>query len=267
MIKLSNSMSEVGIDLAYGGRIAQISISDLQLLVPKESNPLAWGCYPMVPWVGRLRHGKLHYQNKDYFFPLNMPPHAIHGTCFDRTWQVDSFNKTQAELSISLGEHWPFSGYAKQTIILNENSINLKLSVHSERDHFPASIGWHPWFNRQLTRGDSAQLTFKANKKYLCDNDQTPLNTFSEQGEGPWDDCFMELEDAPSLVWKDALKLTIQSECDHWVVYDMPKHAICVEPQTAAANALNNQAHNTQIHIVTPHRPLCAEATISWQLL
>jgi aldose 1-epimerase len=272
MIKLSNGTSQVDIDLVNGGRISQIRIEDLALLVHQEDNPLAWGCYPMVPWVGRLQHGKLKYQANEYHFPLNMPPHAIHGTCFNRPWQVisdqttasqsTSKNQTQLELSISLGEHWPFSGQAKQIITLNKNSLELSLSVHSDKDSFPASIGWHPWFNRQLTRGESAQLNFKAQKKYLCDDEQIPLDSFIEQGDGPWDDCFIEIERSPVLNWANALELCIESSCDHWVVYDIPKHALCVEPQTAAANALNAAPR-----IVSPNNPLCAKATLSWQLL
>ena len=271
MIKLSNETTQIDIDLDKGGRIAQININGLNLLVPKEKNPLAWGAYPMVPWVGRLQHGKLNYQGKTHHFPLNMPPHAIHGTCFDRVWQQSSQQSssqdlTHTEISTDLGEAWPFDGYAKQTITLNENSLDLSLSVHSkgnsEQDSFPASIGWHPWFNRQLARGDSAQLSFNANKRYRCDSEQIPSGGFSEQGPGPWDDCFIELDKPPVIVWENALKLKIESNCDHWVVYDMPQHALCVEPQTAAANALN-----TQPRVVTPDHPLCAQTTLSWQVL
>lgn len=265
MIKLSNQHCSVDIDLEHGGRIAQIQIDGMDLLVKQEqytSNPLAWGSYPMVPWVGRLRDGKFIYQHKTYSFPLNMPPHAIHGTCFDKAWQLDDLSDSQIVLSTSLGNTWPFAGYSKQIISLNENSLKLELSVHTEKENFPASLGWHPWFMKQLSRGESAQLNFTANKKYACDETQIPTDLFVEQGQSPWDDCFIEVQGTPAITWPYALKLDIESNCDHWVVYDMPEHALCVEPQTAAANALNNSAF-----IVTPEKPLCAETTLRWQLL
>lgn len=262
MIKLTDKFCSVAIDTLNGGRIAQLTIDGLDLLVKQETNPLAWGSYPMAPWVGRLRDGKFIYQEREFCFPLNMPPHAIHGTCFDRAWQVEELSDKHVCLSISLGNTWPFAGYSKQMITLNENSLQLALSVHSEKDSFPASLGWHPWFVRLLNRGETAKLNFIANKKYACDETQIPTNQFIEQGQGPWDDCFIEVQGKPTITWANALQLMIESSCDHWVVYDKPAHALCVEPQTAAANALNNSPF-----IVTPETPLCAQTTFRWQLL
>jgi len=262
MIKLSNQQSSVYIDAENGGRLAQLHVADLQLLIAQELSPLAWGSYPMIPWVGRLRNGKFTYKNKEYSFPLNMAPHAIHGTCFDRNWEIDEVGDSHISLSISLGDTWPFTGFSKQTITLNENSLKMQLSVHTETDSFPASIGWHPWFLRQLKRGRAAELAFSAKKKFLCDETQIPTHSFTEQGLGPWDDCFTEILEKPSITWPGALKIKIESNCDHWVVYDKPTHALCIEPQTAPANALNNPNF-----IVTPDTPLCAETTLRWQLL
>lgn len=262
MIKLATKHCSVEIDTIHGGRIAQLTVDGLDLLVTQNTNPLAWGSYPMAPWVGRLRNGKFIYQTREYCFPLNMPPHAIHGTCFDRAWQVDEQSATHCCLSTSLGNTWPFAGFCKQVISLGEKSLSFSLSVHSEKDSFPASLGWHPWFVRQLKRGETAALHFSANKKYVCDETQIPTQTFVEQGQGPWDDCFIEVQGNPAITWAKALHLTIESTCDHWVVYNMPEHALCVEPQTAAANVLNNSAF-----IVTPETPLSAQMIFRWQVL
>ena len=56
---------------------------------------------------------------------------------------------------------------------------------------------------------------------------------------GPWDDCFTELAHEPVLRWGD-FSLRLSSSADHWVVYDGPEHAICVEPQTGAPDAHNS---------------------------
>ena len=37
----------------------------------------------------------------------------------------------------------------------------------------------------------------------------------------------------------DGVHVTISSACDHWVVYDEPPHATCVEPQTGPPDAFN----------------------------
>jgi len=47
------------------------------------------------------------------------------------------------------------------------------------------------------------------------------------------------------------------------VLYDQPRHAICVEPQTGPPDALN---HLEQARLVRAHRPLVAETSWSWSI-
>ena len=51
-----------------GGRVAQITVDDIALLVGQaeahEPSPLAWGSYPMVPWAGRIRHGRFRFDDE-----------------------------------------------------------------------------------------------------------------------------------------------------------------------------------------------------------
>ena len=54
---------------------------------------------------------------------------------------------------------------------------------------------------------------------------------------GPWDDCF--LNDAPVVLHRGGQRVTLTSDCTHWVVYDMPAHATCVEPQSGPPDAFN----------------------------
>ena len=49
------------------------------------------------------------------------------------------------------------------------------------------------------------------------------------------------------------------STCDHVVLYDQPRHAICVEPQTGPPDALN---HLERATLVRRGRPLVAEMSL-----
>ena len=51
------------------------------------------------------------------------------------------------------------------------------------------------------------------------------------------------------------------STCDHVVLYDQPRHAICVEPQTGPPDALN---HLERATLVRRGRPLVAEMSLTW---
>src|SRR5690606_16628299 len=55
---------DVAVDVApeAGGRIAQIRCDGVEQLVGHgehgAASAIGWGCYPMVPWCGRIRHGQ-----------------------------------------------------------------------------------------------------------------------------------------------------------------------------------------------------------------
>ena len=69
------------VDAVHGGRLASLNVGGRELLAGNlPGNPLHWGSYPMVPWVGRTRRGRFSFDGVDYELPINMEPHAIHGT-------------------------------------------------------------------------------------------------------------------------------------------------------------------------------------------
>ena len=96
----------------------------------------------------------------------------------------------------------------------------------------PASIGWHPWF----VKPQRADLQFE--RMYLRDDDHITDGRTVPPPPGPWDDCFEEPITTPRL-WIGGLEVSVSSDCDYWVVYDMPAHATCVEPQSATPDAFN----------------------------
>ena len=84
----------VTIDVATGGRIAQISVEDQAMLWAKSGAAIGWGSYPMAPWAGRVRDGRFAFDGQRYQLGLNHTDedgssHAIQGTVFDTAWTVD----------------------------------------------------------------------------------------------------------------------------------------------------------------------------------
>ena len=73
---------------------------------------------------------------------------------------------------------------------------------------------------------------------YVRDDVGIPTGELVPTPPGPWDDCFVEPTDPIELRF-DGLTVTISSDCDHWVVYDQPAHATCVEPQTGPPDGPN----------------------------
>src|SRR3546814_12447429 len=62
VINLSAGDVTAAVDRAHGGRLASLVVGGMELLVQRPStapiDPLSWGCFPMVPFAGRLRGGR-----------------------------------------------------------------------------------------------------------------------------------------------------------------------------------------------------------------
>ncbi|MFT7484512.1 MAG: aldose 1-epimerase [Candidatus Paceibacteria bacterium] len=255
MIELETEGAAIQIDPACGARLASLCIDGQELLISRHVDPMRWGCYSMVPFAGRVRDGRFKFDGQDHELPRNLPPHAIHGTCFTREWEQLATD----QFTVDLGPDWPFAGFATQQYTLSAKALTLRLEVHALDVPFPASIGWHPWFRRQLSDGSIARLKFTALEMYQRSADGIPSGELVAPGPGPWDDCFRGMQGAPRIEWGDRLRLQLESNCSHWVVYDEPSDAICVEPQTGEPDALNRTPK-----LVSVDSPLCLELRLSW---
>ncbi len=267
MITLESKNARVAIDEEIGGRLASFEVDGLELLV-RESDPevaqspdpgLAWGSYPMAPWASRIRRGEFELDGVQHKLPLRMPPHAIHGTVLDRVWAVESVDESHCTLSIDLGPDWPWAGEVRQRIELHDQSLCCQLEIRTQSTYFPFSMGWHPWFRRQLARGAAAELDFQATQVYVRDAEDIPTGETVTPVPGPYDDTFTGVENNPRIRWPNALTLTLSSDLDHWVVYDALPHALCVEPLSGPPDALNIAPQFVELQ-----KPASGEFRISW---
>ena len=39
-----------------------------------QAGPMLWGSYPMAPWAGRLRRGRLSFAGRSYRLPIDAAP-------------------------------------------------------------------------------------------------------------------------------------------------------------------------------------------------
>ena len=258
---LETNGARIAIDLAAGGRLASFVVDGRELLVTDDPNPFRWGSYVMAPFAGRLRDGRFDFDGRTWQMPRNMAPHAIHGTVYDRPWC-----ETEDGLEVELGPTWPFRGRLAHRVDLRPGMCTFRLELHAD-EPMPASLGWHPWFARRPVAvmpdappTGELELEFEPGAMYERAADGIPSGRLVAPGPPPWDDCFADVRRPPLLRWPGFLELTIESAAPAWVVYDEPEEAICVEPETAAPDALNRDPD-----IVVPGRPLVAEMTWRWR--
>lgn len=224
----------VEVDPAAGGRIAQITVGDTPLLVARDGaggDPLTWGAYPMVPWAGRVRDGRFEFRGVPYELPRNHRGHAMHGVGYTSAWTVSARTAERIELRLDLPTDitWPFGGTVLQVFDVSDGAVTCTMTVGATEHAFPVSFGWHPWFRKP------SQLDFAPTAMYRRDDDHIAIDELVEVPPGPWDDCFVNRE--PIGMTIDELDVTLTSPCIHWVVFDEPPHATCVEPQTGPPDA------------------------------
>jgi aldose 1-epimerase len=126
---------------------------------------------------------------------------------------------------------------------------------------FPATVGWHPWFRRTIG-GAQATLRVEAASMYERGPDHLPTGRLIEPSRGPWDDAFTGMRAPVGITWGDQLRLTVESDLDHVVVYDEPAEALCVEPQSGPPDAF---ALGRAV-VVAPGQPLTATMRWLWQV-
>ena len=237
LLVLSRDGLRVEVAPQAGGRIAQITRNRRpQLVGPGRAGAamIGWGCYPMLPWAGRIRGGAFDFDGRHHQLPLNLAPHAIHGVGFAMPWQVDAYDDHAIELALDLPRdaRWPFGGHARHRMSLDDaGGLLLELTLQAGPDAMPATIGWHPWFRKP------GRLGFSPRAMYPRDQDGIATRPLVAPTPAPWDDCFV---DCGEVVLEDtSQRLTLDSDCSHWVVYDHRAEATCVEPQSGPPDAFN----------------------------
>ncbi|MFG2224477.1 aldose 1-epimerase [Streptomyces sp. NPDC048644] len=286
-VRLAAGDAELTVHPDTGCRIGSLRVGGVELL----RQGAKYGCFPMVPWCGRIEHGRFRNGAELHRMPVNSPPHAIHGTGRDLRWKTARAGAASAAFTYDLTDPaapWPYPGTVTQLVELADDggSLTLTMGVEAIGDSFPAQAGWHPWFVRHLgvAPGDEAaggsssgvRLDFDAAWQEERGDDHLPTGRRidpspdsllrSSRGypvPGVWDDCFgMPQGVDVTVTWPGRLELKITSRAEWVVIYDEQEAAVCVEPQSGPPNGLN-----TLPRLVTPIDPLEISTTWSWRKL
>ncbi len=238
LLSLGDGELRARIAPAAGGRIASLQWRGQEWLLGHSANnasTIGWGCYPMLPWAGRLRGGAFHFEDQAIGLPRNFDAHAIHGLGFAMAWQLLQQLPGSLMLGLQLPRdaRWPFGGQARQWIRIEGDSLRLELELAAGERALPAVIGWHPWLLKPV------HLQFVPQRYYPRDADGIATLPLQPAPPPPWDDCFVHR--GPIGIERQGQRLQIESDCDHWVIYDGHPQATCVEPQTGPPDAFNLQ--------------------------
>lgn len=290
LITLHRGRTRATVAPAAGGRLLQLEIHDggswLPLLrAPRDVSravrePHRWGAFPMAPWPNRIDGGRFVWRGRLYDVSGGRAGHALHGRACNLRWTIDGATASSCRLSVAFDKAWPFGGRAVQRIDVLDEGIDLRLEVHATGAAFPAGVGWHPWFRRDVRPRHDVRVLIDAGHVYETD-DMIPtgwllpavrgfdLRGYAPLGPRRLDTCYRHPRGPLRIRWGD-VELTMEQSPNitHAVVYT-PREAVCLEPQTCAIDAFNLAAQGIAgagMAVVAPGRPLVARTSWRWRI-
>jgi aldose 1-epimerase len=236
VLNIDGDQISIAIDLDQGARLASVQWRDMQFAVPFRGQDLTWGWFSMAPFAGRIKDGIIKdLKGNKHQLPNNFdPPHALIGYGAQSSWEDIGGGRQHLELPS------PFNGATvTQSYEILDNAIRWSLDYEANGCDLPVTLGFHPWFAREIGKGDSAELLFAANKMFKRGDDYLPTGEIITPTQPPWDDTFMEIKGVPKIIWPGAARLTMECDTPYWMVYNQDDEGICIEPVTAPPDAQN----------------------------
>jgi aldose 1-epimerase len=158
IIELHSGNLELGISPSVGGSIARFdwvagdkSRTPLMRGCHSESiNVLEAACFPLVPFVNRIRGSRFSFRGREVALKPNMAGDAsvLHGQGWLGAWQCLYSDGQQAELVFEhpAGE-WPWTYEARQFFALDVRGLTVRLScLNTSPEPMPCGLGQHPYF-------------------------------------------------------------------------------------------------------------------------
>lgn len=254
-IELNNSIWNLSLLPAWGGRIASLSAEGLALLLPIAGdafNPLDWpraGAYPLMPYSNRIRHGRLRFGGAEHALPAHPAalPHTLHGVAHTQPWQVLQAEATQALIRCDYrGEHWPWAFRAEQAFTLDGERLLVTLRLSNQGDTpMPAGLGLHPYFQRH----PGMLAEYQVGREWLIDDEYLATGGYHDELK-----TVRLAADEPAAIahyqsrWDGRLRLSyasgelqLRSALRHFVAFAPQGSAsLCLEPVSHLADAFNS---------------------------
>jgi aldose 1-epimerase len=116
---------------------------------PVDPNQLA--CYPLLPWSNRIAEGGFQVDGRWVALTPNREgePWPIHGSGWQRAWQVQSHTAREVQLSLRESSETAYSYAATLNYALHDDALQVDLAVtNTGSATMPFGLGLHPFFPR-----------------------------------------------------------------------------------------------------------------------
>jgi len=209
-------------------------------------------CFPLVPYVNRIRGGLFRFRDREIRLAPNMAgdPSPLHGQGWLNAWSVDECSDRRTVLSYrhAAGE-WPWDYDARQEFALDEHGLTATLTCrNASKDPMPCGLGFHPYF----PCGSQTRLDTDVRVAWTVDEHVLPVNKVPAEGRYDLKHrlvCGQDLDNGfggwggearmSDPGWPYAIRMS-STEARFFQLYSPPAGGIFVaEPVTHANAALN----------------------------
>ncbi len=263
-VTLHAGASELAVAPAIGGSVAwyrtRAGSRTIDWLRPATAEALAagdagaMGCFPLVPFSNRIRHGRFRFGGRSIQLPLNVPgePHAEHGHGWQAPWHVTA--REPAALAIDYrheADAWPFPYAARQIFRLEPASLTIEIAVsNTGGEPMPVGLGLHPYFPRT----EETLLTAPVARMWAIDAEVMPTKLIDPPAECrldrgvrvdevAMDNGFTGWSGRAEIRWpKEHARLIMSADrlLGFLVVYTPPgEDFFCAEPVSNCTDAFN----------------------------
>jgi aldose 1-epimerase len=181
-LTLSSGILELRLSPSIGGAISSFTWKEGggRYTILRESHTplqkvLDASCFPLVPFVNRIRGGCFTFRGRQVRLSANMPgdPSPLHGQGWTSRWSVESSSEAEAVLAFDHppGE-WPWAYEARQELKLEANALHLRLGCrNTSGEPMPCGLGFHPYF----TCSDATRIETGVEQVWTVDKDVLPV--------------------------------------------------------------------------------------------
>ena len=287
-LSLRSGSLELELDPSVGGAIASFAWTSggRRTAVLRESpaplrNVLDSACFPLVPFVNRIRGGCFDFRGQQVCLAPNMAgdPSPLHGQGWTSPWSVASAGEAEAVLVFdhAAGE-WPWAYRAQQSFRLTGDCLCIAIScTNMSGEPMPCGLGLHPYF----PCGADTRIQTFADEVWAVDERVLPLGREPatgrydisdspvcgrglDNGYGGWSGCALLTDPA----WPFELVMT-SPQARFFQLYSPAAGGIFVaEPVSHANGALNEPEPawaSLGIEVLQPGEAMNLEARIEVQ--
>jgi aldose 1-epimerase len=189
IVTLSAGNLQLTLSPSIGGSISAFEWNDgdqhrpiLRKCNSRSQNVLDAACFPLVPYVNRIRGGRFSFRGREIRLAPNMAgdPSPLHGQGWLNPWEADSSEGSRSALSYRhhAGE-WPWDYEARQSFALDEQGLSIRLTCRNfSEDAMPCGLGQHPYF----PCGSETWLDTRVTHAWTIDQHVLPVEKVPAEG-------------------------------------------------------------------------------------